>query len=518
DRLKQAGFSAIDSFANRIWVFDYEKNNSLYVPGWQFSKSLNDLINYQRYVISSDTLGFITSPAFGPAKAWHKVLWNGYSVDSKPGDQPRVDVIGVDTLNNETLLYSLNSSQQNFDISSVSVSKYPYIKLRMRNADSINLTPYQLRWWRILYDPVPEGALAPNILYNFRDTVALGETDSLAIAFKNVSEVPFADSILVNLIVYDASNNANIIAVKKLKALNAGDTAVITSNIATTTLSGLNNLYLDVNPNNNQPEQTHFNNFLYRNFEVNADNYKPTLDVTFDGIHILNNDIVAAKPHVLVKMKDESGYLLLDDTSLVTVQLRYPDGTLRPFYFNTDTLLFTPATTGSNNVASVDFTPYLTDDGTYQLIVHGKDKTGNTAGNVDYMVSFEVYNKPMITNMFNYPNPFTTSTAFVFTITGSEVPQNLRIEILTITGKIVKEITKEELGASLHIGRNITDYKWDGKDEYGQKLANGVYLYRVLTNLNGKSLDKFPTYGQDGYEVNTDKYFTKGYGKMYLMR
>jgi len=216
-------------------------------------------------------------------------------------------------------------------------------------------------------------------------------------------------------------------------------------------------------------------------------------------------------------MKDESGYLLLDDTSLITVQLRYPDGALKQFYFNTDTLIFTPPTSRTNNVATVDFTPYLTDDGTYQLIVHGKDKSGNPAGNADYVVSFEVYNKPMITNMFNYPNPFTTSTAFVFTITGSEVPQNIRIQILTITGKIVREITKEELGP-LHIGRNITDYKWDGRDEYGQKLANGVYLYHVLTNLNGKSLDKFPTYGKDGEEVNTDKYFNKGYGKMYLMR
>ena len=82
----------------------------------------------------------------------------------------------------------------------------------------------------------------------------------------------------------------------------------------------------------------------------------------------------------LLKLKDESSYLLLNDTSLIyQFSFRYPDGTLRPFYFNTDTLLFTPPTSGTNNVASVDFTPYLTDDGTYQLIVHGKDKTGNTA-------------------------------------------------------------------------------------------------------------------------------------------
>ena len=125
---------------------------------------------------------------------------------------------------------------------------------------------------------------------------------------------------------------------------------------------------------------------------------------------------------------------------------------------------------------------------------------------------FSVINKPMISNLLNYPNPFTTSTAFLFMVTGSEVPQNIRIQILTITGKVVREITKDELGP-LHIGRNITEFKWDGTDMYGQKLANGVYLYRVLTNLNGKSLDKYQADGD-----KTDKYFNKGYGKMVLIR
>jgi hypothetical protein len=48
---------------------------------------------------------------------------------------------------------------------------------------------------------------------------------------------------------------------------------------------------------------------------------------------------------------------------------------------------------------------------------------------------------------------------------------------------------------------------------YGQRLANGVYLYHVVTNLNGHSLDKYKPAGD-----NTDKYFNNGYGKMYLMR
>ena len=519
DRLIQNGFADIDSFYYpRTWVFNYKKNNSTYLPEWKYSEGLNDIVFYQRYIPSSDTLGYITSPAFGPAKSWKEVKWRGASSDTKAGDKVNVDVIGVNATGAETVLYTLNISQQDFDISPVSVASYPYIKLRMRNADSINLTPYQLRWWRILYEPVPEGALAGNIYYKFKDTVALGQPQDFAIAFKNVSETPFTDSIPVSMIVYDASNVATALPANKLKKpLQPGDTATIIYSIPTAALTGTNNLFVDVNPGNALPEQYHFNNFLYKKFLVDVDNRRPVMDVTFDGVHILNNDIVSGQPLIQIKLQDESNYLLLNDTSIITVKLIYPDGSERQFYYNTDTLKFIPATDGSDNTATVDFSPYLTTDGQYQLVVTGRDESGNAAGITGYTVSFQVYNKPMISNMFNYPNPFTTSTAFVFTVTGSQVPQNIRIQVLTITGKIVKEITKEELGP-LHIGRNITEYKWDGTDQYGQKLANGVYLYRVITNLNGKSLDKFPTMSNDGFETNTDQYFNKGYGKMYLMR
>ena len=83
---------------------------------------------------------------------------------------------------------------------------------------------------------------------------------------------------------------------------------------------------------------------------------------------------------------------------------------------------------------------------------------------------------------------------------------------MTVTGKIVREITKDELGP-IHIGRNITEFKWDGTDQFGQQLANGVYIYRVVTDIHGKKIDRLKATG-----YNTDKYFQGGYGKMYLMR
>ena len=56
-------------------------------------------------------------------------------------------------------------------------------------------------------------------------------------------------------------------------------------------------------------------------------------------------------------------------------------------------------------------------------------------GAIDYNIQFEIINKQTITEVLNYPNPFSTSTKFVFTLTGSEIPDIFTIQIMTITGK-----------------------------------------------------------------------------------
>ncbi len=513
-RLKSQGFVLIDSFYRpRSFIFMYQKNNPAFGPTFVLSKGIYDAIDLSHNQITPDTLGYITSPKFGPALQWKEMHWRGTSLEPNSPDNPTVQIIGIDSLGNSTTLFNVNKTMQDVDISSVNTSKYPFIQLKMRNADSIRLTPYQLSYWRLNYNPAPEGALTPNLFFLTKDTLEQGSTLHFGIAFKNIS-LPAFDSVKVKIAVIDNNNVTHLLPVKRQKPLISGDTIIIKYDIDTRGYSGMNTLFVDFNPDNDQPEQYHFNNFLYKNFFVKGDKYNPLLDVTFDGVHILNRDIVSARPHIVVKLKDESKFLALNDTSLIKVQIQFPDGSLRTYKFDNDTMRFTPANLASGeNTATIDLTPLLSgDDAEYQLIVSGKDAAGNTAGSLDYHVDFRVISKPMISNMLNYPNPFTTSTAFVFTVTGSVVPQNIRIQILTVTGKIIREITKDELGP-LHIGRNITEFKWDGSDMYGQKVANGVYLYRVLTNLNGKSLDKFKDDGD-----NTDTYFTKGYGKMYFMR
>ncbi len=523
-RFFNQGITTVDSFNKaRAFIFMFRKNDQTsFAPRTLFSDGAFDLISMSVDAYTPDTLGYITSPLFGPAKAWKNIHWRGNSVETVSTDNPLVDVIGVGTDGLETPLYRLDLTQQDFDVSNVSATQYRFLKLKMSNTDSINQTPYQLNYWRVDYDPVPEGAVIPNVYFKTKDpskaidTLDIGEKFSFGIAFRNISPVAF-DSVRIKMYILDQSNVPHFINFSKRKPVIAGDSIKIDYEVDTKNYPGMNTLYIDFNPDDDQPEQYHFNNFLFRNFYVRPDKTNPLLDVTFDNVHILNRDIVSAKPHIQIKLKDDAKFLLLTDTSNMIVQVKFPDNTLRTYQFNTDTLRFTPAASGSENTATIDFSPeFLTQfnesGDEYQLIVKGKDVSGNKAGTNEYTITFRVISKPMVSNLLNYPNPFTTSTAFVFTLTGSDIPDNMKIQILTVTGKVVKEITKQELGP-LHIGRNITEYKWDGTDQFGQRLANGVYLYRFVTTMNGKRMDKFTDNGD-----NTDKFFTKGYGKMYLMK
>ena len=523
DRLKSAGFNGIDSFVSsnpRTWAFIYQKNTPSFTPLYKLTAGLSDQIFMNTYLTYTGNNGMVTSPKFGPATAWKRLKWMGTSLDNAPGDIDSITVIGMDSAGNQTRLNTYATVTGDIDISTISAAAYPYIMLTMNNIDSTFYTPYQLKYWRLLADLAPEGALAPSIQYAFNsvDTLQPGQPVNFAIAFKNVSNMNYNDSIPVRLQVIDNNNVTQNINVTKLKPIVAGDTALVSATIGTTNFTGNNTLYLFVNPSNKPMEQYLFNNYLYKAFYVQPDNIKPVLDITFDGVHIMNGDIASAKPDIRIKLKDESKFLPLDDTALITVQLLFPDNTLHNYSYGTDTLKFIPANLSSGvNEAVAVLDPSLLMNGNYQLIVSAKDKSNNSSGAIHYTINFLVNNKPMISNVFNYPNPFTSSTAFVFTLTGSQIPSMLRIEILTITGKIVKEINKNELG-TLHIGNNITDYKWDGTDQYGNKLANGVYLYRVITNLNGNQLDKYTPVDINGNNISTDQFFNSGYGKMYLMR
>jgi hypothetical protein len=493
------------------------------------SRTANQLITLTDTLETHFDNGYIASEIIGPARrsdtAWKSLHWHYRLPASLPGSVPNfatdsivIQVIGIDSSGVKTTL--ANFTRDSLDVLDLSHYTnqiphkfFPYLQLIAYEQDNHVHRPPQLKRWQVIYDPAPECALYPAGGYSVANTtVAEGQTYQVVMPVKNIGAVPFPDSLVINYYVEDVNRVTHNFSQTKAKGFAPGTVMPVTFTVNTIGLGGSNIFGIDVNTPGKpkyQNEQYHFNNIAQFGFNVTTDKINPILDVTFDGTHILNGDIVSAKPDILVTLKDENKFLALNDTGNFAVYTTAANSTTpQRIYFNNPQLQFTPAIL-PNNSCKLNYKPILAQDGTYSLDVKATDRSNNVSGQVDYKIQYEVINKPMITEVLNYPNPFSTSTKFVFTITGSEVPQTLKIQIMTITGKVVKEISREELGY-LHIGRNISEYAWDGTDQYGGKLANGVYYYHVVTRLNGNEVEHMNT--------SADEFFKKGIGKMVIMR
>lgn len=485
-------------------------------------------VHLNAYMPTSTTQGNETSTLIGPAVKWGNVYWQQESIDPiNNTDTTRLIIqpytwdltagtpLNLNFSNNDSLL-----NLQNF----INSTQYPYIRLRGMYKDTTNYTPAQVDSWHVLYDLAPEAAIDGSNGYYFshlNDSIYEGQSVSFSADIKNIFDVHM-DSLLVNYWVEDNNNVKHPITYQRQDSLRVGATLRDTITFSTAGMSGFNSLWMEVNPYINgslyikdQPEQYHFNNLLQIPFSVNGDNENPLLDVTFDGRHILNGDIVNPNAEIMITLKDENPYLIMDDvsdTTLFGIYLTDPAGNMTRIPFvdgNGTTIMQWIPAESTHKRFKIIYPAAFKMDGKYRLLVQGADKSGNLSGDFQYKIDFEVIRASSITHMMNYPNPFSTSTRFVFTVTGTEVPDDIIIQIMTVSGRVVREITEDQLG-SIYIGRNISEYAWDGRDEFGDQLANGVYLYTVKARINGESIEH--------RESGADQYFKKNFGKMYLMR
>lgn len=112
--------------------------------------------------------------------------------------------------------------------------------------------------------------------------------------------------------------------------------------------------------------------------------------------------------------------------------------------------------------------------GKHTIQVKGWDIANNSGeGYTEFIVAED--GKAALEHVLNYPNPFTSNTNFMFEHNLSGQVLDVQISIFTVSGRLVKTIL-QNIAAD---GYRVSDINWDGKDEYGDQLAKGVYLYKV---------------------------------------
>lgn len=512
--LEQQGAQQIRSLATvgaRPYWFLYRKDEGAVAE--KLADSLRQILSLTRQVALKWASGSTRSPLIGSASAWRSLVWQATpSVINPQNDTLSLIVFGLKNNGQRDTLFN-NITTSPLDLSSISATTYPQLQLQFQARDPRDRTAPQLNFWRVIADPLPDLALNPRRFFAFKDSAQQGDMASYAVALENTGAKTITDSVFVKFSLINQQNRDSAFWVRVKSPQNTGDTAIARFSFNSKGFeAGRYQVAMQVNPNETLKEQTLLNNFGQKNMLIIKDLRNPLLDVTFDGIHILNGDLVSATPNVQMLLKDENRFLLLSDTSLFRILVKYPnENAERQLFFNDPSVRFIPATSSTNNRARVEWSPKFTTDGNYKLSIRAKDASGNSAGSNDYQIGFEVITKSSVSNMLPYPNPFSTACRFAYTLTGSEPPRFFKIQIFTTSGKVVREITQDELG-TLQIGKHLTNYVWDGTDEFGDRLANGVYLYRVIA----KKAD-----GTD-FETKTenavDGFFNQGFGKLVIMR
>ncbi|MCF6360115.1 MAG: C25 family cysteine peptidase [Cyclobacteriaceae bacterium] len=468
------------------------------------------IITYTGQSIGIKGNGVMKSVLIGPAILWDKLEFETDVLGIN--DEISVDIIGKDFSGNETIL-STGIQQRETSLNWIDPINYPYISLQYNVLDTVNKTAVQLKKWIVNYTLAPEGVLsfvgndAGNQLQ-----VELQEGDSIysEFAFINITNKAFNGKLPVEYNVFNSTLRTTISNTLLIDPPAPNDTIKFKIPIGTKGLIGVNNLSIFVN-NFSQAEQVYVNNniSLPNYITIIKDETNPLLDISFDGRYIYDGEIVSASPTVLIKILESNPLLLKTDTVGINIFLTPPCdgcGKIRvPLTGNE--INYTVAS--KDKPFEINYQPMKLENGMYELSVQVEDASGNLAGVEPYIVNFEVINESTVTNFYPYPNPFSTSVRFVFTLTGTEIPDGIMIRIMTVTGRVVRTITQDEIGP-VHIGNNLSDYAWDGRDEFGDQLANGVYLYKVTLEINGDKVDFRSSAGDRG--------FKNGYGKMYLLR
>lgn len=125
--------------------------------------------------------------------------------------------------------------------------------------------------------------------------------------------------------------------------------------------------------------------------------------------------------------------------------------------------------------------------GLYTLKIKAWDVFNNSS---EQIITFEVKVSEVLVlaHVLNYPNPFTTRTSFQFEHNYPNQDLEVQINIRTITGRLIKTINQ----IVNTTGNRVNNIYWDAKDDFGEKIARGIYVYelKVRSTTSGFSAKK----------------------------
>lgn len=219
-----------------------------------------------------------------------------------------------------------------------------------------------------------------------------------------------------------------------------------------------------------------------------ADNFAqddtgPELEVYMNDEKFVFGGITDPDPLLLVKLSDLSGIntvgngighditgILDDDTKNTIVLNEFYESELDNF-----------------QAGKVEYPLTDIEEGRHSIKIKAWDVYNNSAeGFTEFIVASSA--DLALAHVFNYPNPFTTNTNFMFEHNRPGEPLFIQVKIFTVGGTLVKTIQQDVTPE----GFRVDDINWNGLDDFGDKIGRGVYVYKLnVTTADGDNAHKF---------------------------
>ena len=216
------------------------------------------------------------------------------------------------------------------------------------------------------------------------------------------------------------------------------------------------------------------------NENAEEDNIGPEIDLFMNDESFISGGITNENPNLIVKLFDENG---INTSSGVghDIIATLDNDDANSFRLNE----YYQANIDDYKNGTINYPLDNLSTGIHNLRLKAWDVYNNSSETeIDFLV-FDQDQDIVIENLLNYPNPFISYTEFWFNH-NSSAPLNVTIQIFTIAGRLVKSIigiTQSDSGSNFS-----RDFSWDGRDDFGDKVAKGVYIYKIT--VRSETLNK----------------------------
>ena len=215
---------------------------------------------------------------------------------------------------------------------------------------------------------------------------------------------------------------------------------------------------------------------------VIADQEGPKVELYLNDKNFINGGITNEKPVLYADLTDSSGINTLGSSIGHDISVILDENSSKPVVLND----YYEAALNSYQSGRVRYPYSNLSEGQHRLSFKVWDIQNNSSQvYTDFIVAKS--SELALKHVLNYPNPFTTKTKFYFEHNQACNPLKVNIQVYTISGKLVKTIQQTVLCE----GFRPEGIDWDGKDDFGDKLARGVYIYKVsILDVENKKAEK----------------------------